>query len=176
MAKGTILWGSFRRPWISSGSVRSLKRPLDGLAARRSDRPRQHLPRQVLGWINPKSGVAANARNPAVSGSGLIRSVGDPKDCTQMKSPAGIGFRGRSCSKPRSCRVETQCGSESRDRSFASGRKTAQDRHHSRRPQADHDCRRFEQVRPEITEAPAFHVAASVRSLGFCGGPGRNRQ
>ena len=45
-----------------------------------------------------------------------------------MKSSAGIGFRGRSCSKPRSCRVEIQCESESLSRPAAKGRTIAQDR------------------------------------------------
>ena len=126
--RGTILWGSFRRQWISSGSVRSLKRPLDGLAARRSDRPRQHLPRQVLGVDQPqirgrgqcsKSGCLRQRLDPQSSGSGQKRA-------NEISGRHRISRR--SCRKPRSCRVEIQCESESLSRPSAKGWAIAQDR------------------------------------------------
>ena len=70
-----------RKDWLTLCRCRTVRNGIDSTPA-------------GGGWINPKSGGEANAQNPAVSGRGLIRNVADPKDCTQMKSPAGIGFHG----------------------------------------------------------------------------------
>ena len=74
--------GGLRRDWLPHCRFRAVRNRIDSTPA-------------GGGWINLKSGVEANARNPDASGSGLIRSVADLEDCTQMKSSAGIGFRGR---------------------------------------------------------------------------------
>ena len=70
-----------RRDWLTRCRFRTVRNRIDSTPA-------------GGGWINLKSGIDANARNPDASGSGLIRNVADLEKSAQMKSPAGIGFHG----------------------------------------------------------------------------------